>query len=288
MSILKVFLLSLIFTLGLYAKVPDLVSVEWLKTHYNDVNLVLIDVRAKKVFDKEHLKRAVNLPVFKTLFVGEHLMLPKLSDLKELFSKAGIDAHTTVVVYGGEQPIWAARFYWISYVLGHHNVGLLNVSYGNWKKNELATTTKIFTPKYKNFVPMIDNSVLATSLDTLASINKNYILDGRPYAFYIGKKSHAKRYGHIPSALNYPGSLTYSVKDGKSSVKDMNSLKKIYKTLPKDKKVILYCEDGADAAMNFLVLKKLGYDVSVYEGSWLEWGNLNKLPIETKPNLLKE
>ena len=287
MKILLSLLMLLILNVGLQAKIPDLVSVEWLKNHFNDKNLVLIDVRDRKLFKQGHLKNAVNLPVFETLFTGKNLMMPKLSDLKELFSKSGIDNKSNVVVYGGKQPIWAARFYWISYVLGHKDVGLLNVSYGNWTKGRLLTTTKVYKPKYRSFIPMVDNSILATSLDTLASIDKNHIIDGRPYSFYVGENSHASRFGHIPSSLNYPGSLTYTVNGENSSVKDLKSLKEIYKDLPKDKKVILYCEDGADAAMNFLVLKILGYDTSVYEGSWLEWANNPNLPIETKPNILK-
>ena len=60
----------------------------------------------------------------------------------------------------------------------------------------------------------------------------------------------------------------------------MRTKEEIYKDLDHKKHIILYCEDGADAAMNFLVLKKLGYNASVYDGSWLEWGNDKNLPIE--------
>jgi len=70
-------------------------------------------------------------------------------------------------------------------------------------------------------------------------------------------------------------------KDAQGSIiKSFEELAKLYKDLPKDKEIILYCEDGADAALNFLVLRKLGYKASVYDGSWLEWGNDMSLPIE--------
>ena len=263
------------------ASIPDVVSVEWLKKNYNNPNLVIIDVRDEKEFLKGHLKNAVNMPVFRDLFDTKNkYFLPKLSILKEKFSNAGIDKDSIVVAYGNDELIWAARLYWVAKVLGHKNVGLLKVGYGNWKEGELPTETEVYKPKRKEFIPRVDNSILDTKLSTLMAINKEIIIDGRPKEYYDGKKSIAKRYGHIPSALNYPGSQNYTMGKGSKGMKSFEELKKLYKDLPKDKKIILYCQDGADAALNFLVLKKLGYRVSVYDGSWLEWGNDLNLPIE--------
>jgi len=271
-------ILYLLLSSSLFA-MPSLVSVKWLSQNYSNPNLVIIDVRKPSLYKHGHLKRAVNLPTFQYLFdTKNQYKMPKLDFLQKAFSNAGIDNRSKVVVYGNNELIWAARFFWLSKVLGHNEVALLKVGYGNWKKGTLPISKKIYKAKPTNFIPRINNKIIETKLSTMFAIKKDVIIDGRPAAFYNGLKSHAKRFGHIPTALNYAGSLSYD-KNG-SGMKSLAQLKKLYKNLPKNKKIILYCEDGADAALNFLVLKKLGYDASVYDGSWLEWGNDANLPIE--------
>lgn len=274
--------LIIFFVVFLFAKdMPSIVSVEWMKKNYNNKNLVIVDVREPGEYKKGHLKRAVNVPAFEDLFDKKNQWkLPRLSFLVNVFSKAGINDNSLVVVYGNDKLIWAARFYWISELLGHKNVGLLNVSY-KYAKNFLPVSKKSYFPKKTDFIPQIDSSIISTELSTLLAIHKAVIIDGRPPEYYCGKISLAKRKGHIPTALNYPGSGDYSVKPRGAFLKDLKQLKALYENLPRNKKIILYCQDGADAALNFIALKALGYkDVSIYEGGWFEWGNDFSLPVE--------
>jgi len=260
-------------------KMPIVVSVDWLKTHINDKNLVVVDVRKEEAYKKGHIKGAVNMPIMQDFFTKKTLRLPQLSTLKELFSNAGITTDTKVIVYDNGQFCWAARAVWVFKVLGHKNESLLLYGYGDYIKNNLPISTK--TPKKMpaEFIPRVDNRMIATKLDTLMAIGKDIILDGRSKDMYMGKSSAAKRYGHIPTAQLFSGSNNYDVTAQGNRLKSFDELQNVYKKLPKDKNIIIYCQDGADAALDDLLMQRLGYKTSVYEGSWLEWGNDDTLPI---------
>ena len=259
---------------------PSLVQPNWLKKHLDDPKLVIIDVRKSTLYKKGHLRHAVNLPTFKKLF-DEKLFMPKLDILKETFGKAGIDDNSLVVIYDNGDFIWAARCYWLLEVLGHQNVGLLTNSYEALKNQGFTLSSDDFIPTSRNFIPMINNTMIETKLSTLLSIDKKTIIDGRPKEYYDGIKSSAKRFGHIKSALSYPGSGNSKKTTTGSYILEIDKLAKLYQHLNKAKPIILYCMDGADAAMNYIILKQLGYKASVYEAGWLEWGNDTTLPIET-------
>ncbi len=261
-------------------QMPLVISIHWLKTHLNDKDLAIIDVRKEKVYKEGHIKGAINMPIMKDFFTPKTLRLPKLTYLKELFSNAGIDSDTKVVIYDNGQFCWAARAVWVLKVLGHKNESLLRYGYGNYIKSNLPISQK--TPKRTavEFIPRVNNKMIATTLDVLMAIhNKEPILDGRSKAMYMGKTSVAKRYGHIPTAKLFSGSNNYKITDKGNKLKSFKELKNIYKSLPKNKNIIIYCQDGADAALDDLVMQKLGYKTSVYEGSWLEWANDKNLPV---------
>ena len=264
---------------GALSKLPAIVDVTWVQAHQKDSHLVLVDLRDAKAYNKEHIKGAVNIPALERLF-DKKFMMPKLDYLKALLSNAGIDNKALVVAYDDGDFIWAARFYWILEVLGHEDVALLNVGYGNWKKGDIALSNTPFTPEPKVFIPRVDSSKVQTKLSTLLAINNKTIIDGRKVDAYEGKESSAKRFGHIPTAKNYACTQNYQVTANGNKMRDFKELKKLYSDLPKDKEIILYCDGGAEAALNYIVLKELGYKASVYDGSWLEWGNDESVPVE--------
>jgi len=201
--------------------------------------------------------------------------------LKELFDHAGIDANTKVIVYDDGSFCWAARAVWVLKLLGHKNESLLEYGYGAYIQKNLPISTKVPKRKQADFIPRINNDMIATKLDVMMAIKRGeLILDGRSKDMYMGKTSIAKRYGHIKSAKLFSGSNNYKITKEGHKLKNFNELKSIYQKLPKDKKIIVYCQDGADAALDDLLMQNFGHNTVVYEGSWIEWGNDFNLPIE--------
>ena len=248
--------------------IPIVVSVDWLQTHLKDKDLVIIDVRKKEAYKEGHIQGAVNMPVMKDFFTPKTLRLPKLTYLKELFSNAGIGTDTKIVVYDNGQFCWAARAVWVFKVLGHKNESLLRYGYGDYIKSHLPISQKSPQRSKADFILRVNNTMIATKLDVLIAIqNKGVLLDGRSKDMYMGKTSVAKRYGHIPTAQLFSGSNNYKITDTGNRLKSFQELENVYKSLPKNKHIIIYCQDGADAALDNLLMQKLGYKTAVYEGS---------------------
>jgi len=274
MNYLKVIVIAILFFIPLFAKdMPAIVSVDWLKQNINNPKVVIVDVQPKNKYLKGHIKGAVNMPgqPDAQILFNPQLLMPQLDNIKDTLSDAGIDKDSLVVVYDSGVFMWAARLYWILEHLGHKNVALLKAGYGAWNKGELPISTTIYKTKRKEFIPRIDNDKIKTKLDTLLAIDKKTIIDGRKNIHFKGKESLAKRFGHIPSAVNYACTQNYEVTTSGNKMKDLDDLKNVYKDLPKDKEIIAYCDGGAEAALNYIVFQELGYNVAVYDGSWLEW-----------------
>jgi len=259
--------------------IHPIVDSQWLAQNISQPNIRIIDARETQQFAVEHLAGSVNIP-YPKLF-DQNLNLPTLSYLQQLLSQAGIDETKKVVVLDDGGFKWAARLVWILHTLGHQDASLLNVGYGNWAGDLFKTTNQVTEVKPTQFVIRLNSQNMKSYLDTLVASQKPEItiIDSRPPAHYQGITSLAVRSGHIPSAINYPA-VNNSINTGLGAqLLDLDELSGLFKELPKDKPLILYCNDGATSAINYVVLSALGYKASVYEGSWLEWGNNPALPI---------
>jgi thiosulfate/3-mercaptopyruvate sulfurtransferase len=132
------------------------------------------------------------------------------------------------------------------------------------------------------FVPTVDHRRIASKFATrLASLNpRQVVIDARPSQAYRGETSTAKRFGHIPTAISIPVHDNVREENGELLLRKTGELRQLYAGLPKDGKIILYCEIGRVSSTNYLALRELGYDVANYDASWREWGNDFSLPVE--------
>jgi len=93
---------------------------------------------------------------------------------------------------------------------------------------------------------------------------------------------HAQRGGHIPGAVSIPWGQ--AVNDADGTFKPREELEKLYgsKGILPEKEIVAYCRIGERSSHTWFVLSYLlGYPrVRNYDGSWTEWGNSVRLPIE--------
>src|SRR5665648_96669 len=114
-------------------------STDWLAKNMNDKNLVIIDTRAAKDYEKGHIEGAVNYPK-ETYFqgiLGTVVELPSTpSQMQDILQNAGVTDESAIVFYsGGKDSVDfadAASGLWNSWIYGLQNVALLNGGYAKW------------------------------------------------------------------------------------------------------------------------------------------------------------
>ena len=185
-----------------------------------------------------------------------------------------------MVMYDNISGISAARGVWLLLYFSHKRVSILDGGFEKWKKEGYPIEEKSNPLKYFPFKARVDTKVLATAKEVKRSLNnqKVSIVDARSSEEFNGSDVRAIRQGHIPSAINID--WENNIENG--IFKDKRKLSGIYSKIPKNGKIITYCQGGYRAANAFLAMKLLGYKkVKMYLASWGEWGNGPEFPVES-------
>ena len=290
---------SVLFVLSLVAGYQNayaggagpLVETQWLKDNMANVKSVYVgdagDNDIKK-YEGEHITGSAYMPMGELMGAIMGSGTPDKAKFESLMGKLGVSNDSHVVLYStpAANPFIPGA-YWLMKYFGLTNVSILNGSLDKWKRDGHSVSSKA-----KNISPVTytasagEASIFADAAYVLKNMKneKVVVIDSRGSDEYTGEKQvdYIKRAGHIPGAINLNFYPTNRNDDG--TYKSAAEIKKAYEAagVTMDKEVVAYCEGQPRAADAYFALKELsGYqNVKVYVGSWMEWGNDEKYPVE--------
>ena len=251
-----------------------LVSVDWLKNHLTDPDIVILDSRPKTMFLYGHLPNAQSLSIDQVIRFdefGSNLVIEQEKIVK-LFGSLGIDESKTVLLIGDAMDPSVARIVWTFLYFGHEKTCLLNANASDLQKHGLKLTRQTLIQKPTKFTPKINNDLRIESDFLKHHLNDFEILDARSHQEFMS--------GHIPNSKLIP--FSEGIDYNGNLFRDKRFLKELFlqNNVSKDKEIICYCMHGHRASNLFLQLKIAGFDnVKLYDGSFIEW-NGKKLPLE--------
>jgi len=277
-----------------YAHPGMLVSTDWLAEHLDHPAVVVVESDEDVLlYDTGHIPGAVkvdwhmdlNDPVTRDYLDG--------NAFAELMARHGITRDHTVVFYGDNHNWWAAYALWVFTLFGHPDVRLLDGGRRKWIDEGRPLTTDI-PDRPRTEYPVVardDAPIRAYQPQVLDHVRAGGLLvDVRSPQEFTGELLHMPDYpqegtlrgGHIPGARSVPWKRAANDDGTFRSLEELRSIYQEEQGLSPDDDVVAYCRIGERSSHTWFVLKHLlGFPrVRNYDGSWTEWGNMVRVPIE--------
>ncbi|WP_341215546.1 sulfurtransferase [uncultured Wocania sp.] len=260
------------------------VSVEWLHDNLKAENLVVLDGTIVKSFDTSQ-KQIPNARYFdiKNKFSDVSNPFPSAFPSATQFQKEarvlGINKNSAVVVYDDKGIYSSARVWWLFKAFGFNNVAVLNGGFPEWlKAGYLTEPIKNYSVKAGDFVAKLKPEYMRffDDVNKASKTNTHKIIDARSAARFNCLEPEPReglRMGTIPNSQNIPFK---SLLNKEGLLKSEAELKSIFSEIINEgDDVIFSCGSGITACVLALGAEISGYkNISVYDGSWTEWGSL--------------
>ena len=275
----------------------DLVSVTWLAKNCQQSSLVLLDASyfmahlkrdGKKEWAEKTIPGALFFDFDKTV-CDPNSELPHMMPDAPLFQKSaqalGINQDSAIVVFDRLGIFSSPRVWWMFKSMGFNNVAVLDGGLNSWIDAGLTVASGIertetikgdFIADYQATSFSDKQAVLNATEET-----QTCIVDARANNRFLGEVAEPRadlRSGHMPNAKNLPFSSL--IENGR--MRSVEQLTTLYGThmVNHQQNAIFSCGSGVTACVLALGATLCGYkNLSVYDGSWTEWGADSQLPV---------
>ncbi len=275
-----------------YAHPEKLVTTAWLADHLDDPAVVVVESDEDiLLYETGHIPGAVKVDWHTELNDAVTRDYLDGARFAELMRAKGIGRDSTVVFYGDKSNWWAAYALWVFSLFGHPDLRLLDGGRAKWEAEARPMTTDAPRRPTADYpvVERDDSGIRAFRDDVLAHLGKP-LVDVRSPDEFSGKLLHMANYpqegalrgGHIPGAVSVPWARAANEDGTFRSRAELEALYREEAALAPDAEVVVYCRIGERSSHTWFALTHLlGYgNVRNYDGSWTEWGNAVRMPIE--------
>ena len=252
------------------------VSGDWVAERISDPNFLIIDTRYSMRHLMGHLQNAVNVPPPKLRDQQGQLLSP--DEFAALFGAAGLGDSISPILYDSYDGRNSAFVAWILEYLGRNDIHIMEIVYDEWKGQGRDVFYRPVPRTTRKFTPRINSSVRA-SLEYVSQTDGLTLVDTRSLAEFQGQSDADQIPGHIPGAISVVWQ-TLVGQDG-NLISEEDEARRIIQAAKIDvsNTVVTYCKVGARAAVGYQTLKRLWFDVKLFDGSYAEWEK-SGLPVE--------
>ncbi len=278
-----------------YAHPEVLVSTQWVAEHLDDPTVRIVESDEDLLlYETGHIPGAVKIDWVTQL--NDPITRDYLdhAQLQRLLRSLGVNQDTTMVIYGDKNNWWATYTLWVFRLFGLEKLRIMDGGRALWEKEGRPMTRDVPRHPEGNITvnPRDDARIRAFRDDVLAHVTaKKKLVDVRSPEEFRGERMHmpdypnegALRGGHIPGARSIPWGR--AVNPDTHTFRPASELRTIYQEengLQPGDDVIAYCRIGERSSHSWFALTYLlGFEkVRNYDGSWTEWGNSVRVPIE--------
>ncbi len=273
-----------------------LVSTGWLQQYLKAPGVTVVEIGDRATYESGHIAEARFVALSELLVTRNSTPneLPDLPALEKTLSAAGIPNRGRIILYSRDVIHASRAFFTFDYLGLGDRLSLLDGGFMKWKSENRpmetgappAVVPSAFTAQTRADAVVRLTTMRAAVAQAEIHPSSLAVIDARSPSQYLGADAEADVPcpGHIPNAINVPWQMNLT-STAMPVFKGADELGQLYRHagVRDDAVIITYCRTGMQASVTYFVMRYLGRDVHLYDGSYIEWSRAEYGPGRVAP-----